>query len=133
MRRFPFAFILFLVLLCSPCLARTVSDDATFEVPFLFEKGHVIVQAKIKKDIPVEVVIATGAEYSTVDSALTKKYKLQNGYALDRPITGRDDRIYFFGSVPDVHVGDTKPTDFNMRVVSLSETSRIVGREIFAV
>ena len=128
-----FTIILFSLLLCSRCLAVTLSDNATFEVPFSLEKGHVIVQVKIKKELPVELVIATGVEHSTVDVAQSEKYRLQGGYGREPPVTGPNDRIFFFSVVPDVRVGNAKPTNLIMRVVSLSETSKIVGREIFGI
>ncbi len=124
---------LFSLLGCSSGLVTATSDDATFEIPFSFEKGHVIVHARIKKDLPVEVVIATGAEHSTVDMALLEKYKLQSGYAGEPPVTGHNDRIYFFSIVPDVRLGDARATSLSMHLVSLSEVSKAVGREIFGV
>lgn len=62
--------------LCVPCSAATVVNDATSEVPFSFEKGLVVVKAKIKKDVLVEVILATGAQYSIADAELLEKYKV---------------------------------------------------------
>ncbi len=133
MQRFPFVMMVLAAFLCTPCVAKAATDDATSEVPFSFEKGHVIIQAKIKNEIPVEVILSTGAEHSTVDMGLTEKYKLQSGYAGEPPVTGKNDRIYFFSIVPDVRVGGAKATSLSMRLVSLSEVSKAVGREIFGV
>jgi hypothetical protein len=133
MQRLPAAMMLVAVFLCTACVAAAAVDDATSEVPFSFEKGHVIVQAKIKNETPVEVILSTGAEHSTVDIGLTEKYKLQIGYAGEPPVTGHNDRIYIFSIVPDVRIGGAKATSLSMRPVSLSEVSKAVGREIFGV
>ena len=47
-----------LALLCVPCFAGPAGDDT--EVPFSFENGYVIVQAKIKGEKPVDVILSTG-------------------------------------------------------------------------
>lgn len=133
MQRFSFAMILPAVFLCVPGVAGAAVDDPTSEVPFSIEKGHVIVQAKIKNETAVEVILSTGAEHSTVDTSLIEKYKLQGGYAGEPPVTGKNDRVYFFSIVPDVRIGGAKATSLTMRLVSLSEVSKAVGREIFGV
>jgi hypothetical protein len=102
-------------------------------VPFTFEKGNVIVQAKIKGNVPVEVVLATGSEHSYVDTGLLDKYKLQRAYAGIPPVTGSpSDQIYFFSTVPNVSVGEAKATSLNMHLGSMQELSNVIGREIFA-
>lgn len=133
MQRLQLAMMLFAAFLCTPCVAKAAVDDATSEVPFSFEKGHVIVHAKIRNETPVDVILSTGAEHSTVDMGLLEKYKLQSGYAGEPPVTGHNDRIYFFSIVPDVRVGGAKATNLSMRLVSLSEVSKAVGREVFGV
>jgi hypothetical protein len=133
MQRLPLAMILLAVFLCVPGVAGAAVEDATSEVPFSIEKGHVIVQAKIKNETPVEVILSTGAEHSTVDTGLIDKYKLQSGYAGEPPVTGKNDRVYFFSIVPDVHIGGAKAASLTMRLVSLSDVSKAVGREIFGV
>lgn len=133
MQRLPLAMMLLAVFLCTPGVAGAAVDDATSEVRFSIEKGHVIVQAKIKNETPVEVILSTGAAHSTVDMGLLEKYKLQSGYAGEPPVTGHNDRIYFFSIVPDVRVGGAKSTSLSMRFVSLSEVSKAVGREIFGI
>ena len=82
MKRFSFAMIMLAVFLCVPGVAEVSVDDPTSEVPFSIEKGHVIVQAQIKNQTPVEVILSTGAEHSTVDTSLIEKYKLQRFYAV---------------------------------------------------
>lgn len=124
------AFALVLAL-CAPCTAAPAPDDAG-EVPFLFEKGFVIVQAKIRGKEPAEVIIATGAEYSTLETGLAQKYKLQLSYTGVPPVTGRNDRILHFSQVPDVRVGPASE-NLNMRLGSTAQVSRAVGREIFGV
>jgi predicted aspartyl protease len=125
--------ILFLLLLfiAAPCYAGTRSSDATVEVPFVFEKGYLLVQARIKNDIPVEMTIATGAEYSIVDVGLLDKYKLQANYAGEGPITGHNDRIFTFSPVSDVRLGAAKTRTLNMRLGLVANISKVLGREIF--
>jgi hypothetical protein len=62
--------------LCVPYIAPTAVNDVSSEVPFSFEKGLVFVKAKIKKDVLIEVVIATGAQYSKADSELLVNYEV---------------------------------------------------------
>lgn len=122
-----------LVLPCAPCLARRAVDDSVSEVPFIFEKGYVIVQAKIKSGKQVDVLVATGSEHSQADGALLEKYKLPAYYSAEPPITGRNDRLYSFTTVSDIRLGDIKLTSLNMRLGSFVEFSKILGREIFGV
>src|SRR5919205_2213519 len=115
------------------CASSAIAADATSDVPFSLERGHIVVQAKIKKDVSVEVVIATGAEHSSFDMALAPKYDLQFAYAGIPPITGHNDRTYVFSVVPDVRLGEVKTSSLSMRPVSLANLSREVGREIFGI
>ena len=116
-----------------PASASPLPEQSATEVPFTFEKGNVIVQAKIKGKVPVEVVLATGAEHSYVDTGLLDKYKLQRAYAGIPPVTGSpSDQIYFFSIVPDVSVGEAKATSLSMHLGSMQELSNALGREIFA-
>jgi len=74
------------ILVCGLCIEthpRTL-DDTVSEVPFSFEKGYVIAQAKIRDQIPVEMVLATGAEHSTSNGDFIEKYKLSLGYTYDK-------------------------------------------------
>ena len=123
-------FLLF-VFIAVPCYAGPRSSDATVEVPFVFEKGYLLVQAKIKNDIPVEMTIATGAEYSIVDTGLLEKYKLPEYYAGEGIVTGHNDRIFTFTPVSDVRLGAAKTRSLNMRLGSIANISKVVGREIF--
>ena len=66
------------------------------DLPFTIEKGYIIVPAKVMKDIPVEVAIATGLQSSVIESAPYGKFKLTVGYTSYRPIVGIIDRPYFF-------------------------------------
>jgi hypothetical protein len=138
MQRFKLATLALLILLPAPCAARPPADDVISEVPFRLEKGHVIVQAKIRGDKPVEVVLATGTEHSMINNTLLEKYKLQAAYTGDGIITGGNlDRIIYFVPVVDIRVGNVKVTSMNMRFgsasASASAISARVGREIFAV
>jgi hypothetical protein len=125
--------------LCVPCGATNVVHDATAEVPFSFEKGLVVVKARINKDLLVDVVIATGAQYSIADSELLNKYKvpLNSRGAAGPPIIITDlyspINIREFISVPDVSVGPAKTSSLSMGVGSTVQLSKITGREIFAI
>ena len=120
-----------IIALCAPCAAAPAAEESG-EVPFSFEKGFVIVPAKIKGKEPVEVIISTGAEFSTVDFGMAQKYKLQLLYTGVPPITGRNDRTISYSQVPDVRVGPAGES-LNMRLGSVADVSRGVGREIFGV
>jgi len=126
-----------LALLCGLCGAATIINDASTEVPFSFEKGLVVVKAKIKKDILVEVVIATGSQYSIADSELLKKYKVPiDSRGAERPpilFTDLYGPIPDFVSVPDVSVGTAKTSSLSMGLGSTLQLSKAAGREIFAI
>ncbi len=93
--RFSAMTIFILAACCLTGVASPRPNSSDTEVPFTFEKGHVVVQAKIKGKVPVEVVIATGAAHSVVDTALLEKYKLPSAYAGVPPVTGSpSDQIY---------------------------------------
>ena len=124
--------ILSLMLLILPgtlCNAQSVGGN---EVPFSFESGLVIVEAKIKGDVPVEVVLATGTEYSIVDTRFLEKYKLRSYYTAEGPVTGKDDKTYSFTEVSRVSIANSKSKDLNMRFGSMAHISQAAGREIFA-
>lgn len=115
------------------CAARTTISGDVDGIPFSFEKGFVIVSAKIKGKLPVDVVLSTGAEHSSADASLLEKYKLRNYYDGVPPITGGNDRVFMYSVVPDVSVGGTKVTSINMRSGSTSVLSKSLGREIFGI
>lgn len=131
MKNFVLSTLTLLAFLCAPCAAA--EEGAVAEVPFTFEKGHVIVRATIKGGTPVEVVLSTGAKHSLINAGVIDKYKLRPGYAGEGIVTGRNDRIYFFVPVSDVRVGDAR-ADVSLRFGSeaLGVVSQRVGREIFA-
>lgn len=67
-----FIVILFtLTIVSSPCLAG--------EVPFTLEKGFIIIAAKIKKDISVEVAVSTGSPHSYLNPDLILRHKIRLG------------------------------------------------------
>lgn len=119
------------IALCAPCAAAPAAEESG-EVPFAFEKGFVIVPAKIRGREPVEVIISTGAEYSSVDMGMVQRHKLQLFFTGVPPITGRNDRTISYSQVPDVKVGPAGES-LSMRLGSTAEVSRAVGREIFGV
>jgi hypothetical protein len=121
-----------LVLLCTLCSATPRFNVDVNEVPFSFESGLVIVEAKIKGDVPVQVVISTGAERSIIDPRLLEKYKLPAYYAADGPVTGSNDSTYSFTKVSSVSVPGGKSKDVDMRFGPIAQVSQAVGREIFA-
>jgi hypothetical protein len=120
-------FILFSALVGSTTLAATATD-----IPFSFENGFVVVEAKIKENVPVNVVIATGSEYSIADVALLKQYDLQLMIVPDGPVTGRNDKTFSVTRVSGVRISDSKSRDVAMWLGSMIQISRMVGREVFA-
>jgi hypothetical protein len=124
-------FALFLLLSGAPHAHARAADEVG-EVPFKFEKGYVIVAGKIKGKEPVEFIISTGAEFSTADISLAKKYDLQGYYTGVPPVTGRNDRTISFTKVPDVRVGPANAS-LDMLYGSTAEASKATGREIFGV
>lgn len=116
---------------CAPCAAAPAADEAG-EVPFTFEKGYVVVSGKIKGKEPVELIVSTGAEHSTIDGGMLEKYKLQAYYTGVGLITGFNDRTVSFANVPDVRVG---PADASlpMHLGSTAQSSKATGRQIFGV
>jgi hypothetical protein len=121
-----------LMLLTTQSIAVSQSKPSVNEIPFSMQKGFVIVEAKIKGNVPVSVVLATGAEHSLTDPSFLKKYDLSAGYAADGPVTGRNDKTYEFAVVDKVSVGD-KSKSLHMRFGSLVTVSTLVGQEIFAI
>ena len=121
----PFFLLLSLFTICG---AQT---DDQVEVPFKFEKGFVIVDAKIKGDTPVKVVISTGAQYSIIDSTQMGKHKLQSAYAADDVVTGRNDSTYSFVPVSSVSLQGSKAKNLQMRLGSMARVSEAAGTEIF--
>lgn len=121
------------ILVSTTAMHAGASNDT--EIPFVFEKGHVVVSAKIKGNIPVEMILSTGAQYSLINAGLLEKYKLQGAYTGEGIITGGDlDQIVVFVPVPDIRVGDVKVTSLNMRYGKApTEISQRLGREIFGV
>ena len=119
--------------LCVSATALCAATSNDIEIPFTFEKGHVVISAKIKGDTSVEMVLSTGAQYSLINPGLLEKYKLQGAYTGEGIITGGDlDQIVVFVPVPDIRVGEVKTTSLNMRYGKApTEISQRLGREIF--
>lgn len=116
------------------CVANTSIDGEVGETPFSFEKGLVIVEAKIKGKVPVHVVLSTGVEYSITDPGMLDKYDLQSYYSAAGQVLGKpSDPTYSFTTVPGVSVGGSKTKELNMRYGSMAKASQAAGREIFAV
>ena len=133
MRKFTFAMMILITCLCVQGSARAV-DDTAAEVPFSFERGYVIVQAKIRKQMPLEMVLATGAEHSTFDGSLIEKYKLPLSYTFDDPNRCNvADCTYTFTNVTNIILGDLKSTSITMRLSSLQNMERRIGRQVFGV
>jgi hypothetical protein len=133
MQRLALVGTILLTLMYLPCIAKPAVGDAVNEVPFSFEKGFVVVKAKIKRNVDVEVIISTGAEYSSADEGLLDKYEISRISRGGPPIILSD--IYgplkVFTSVPDVSIGEAKATSLIMGVGSTSALSKALGREIF--
>ncbi len=124
---------LLLIIFSALCVARPSLVGSESEAPFSFEKGYVVVQAKFKGNVPVDVVLSTGSEHPVFNMGLLEKYKLPSYYAGEPPVTGTNDRLYSFTMVTDVSVGDAKAGSLNMRLGSMSELGQLLGREIFCV
>ena len=121
-----------LVILATQSIAAQQTKPAASEVPFSLTKGFVVVKASIKGSVPVNVILATGTEHSLTDLSLLKKYDLSAGYAVDGPVTGRNDKTYGFAIVKDISIGGSKSRSLNMRFGSLTDVSNLIGEEIFA-
>jgi hypothetical protein len=135
MQRLALVSSIVLTLMYAPCFAKSPLGDTANEVPFSFEKGFVVVKAKIEKNVEVEVIISTGAEYSSADEVLLDKYKISRISRGGPPIFLSD--IYgplkVFTSVPDVSIGEAKATSLTMGVGSTAAVSKVLGREIFGI
>lgn len=131
MRKLTLAALTLLFALCAPCAAAPAAEEVG-AVPFSFEQGYVIVKALVKGKEPAEVIIATGAEYSTIDGGALDKYKLTAYYTGVPPVTGRNDRTINFSKVPDLRVGPANAS-LDMRLGLTAELSRVLGREIFGI
>ena len=106
------------------------------EIPFKFEKGHVIVSATIRGNTPVEVELATGAEHSLINVEVLEKYKLKKSYTGEGIITGSIlDRVVTFVTVTDLSVGEVNAPTLYMRLGAHAATlvSERIGREVFAI
>lgn len=121
-----------LMMLATQSIAAQQSNPSVSGVPFSLKKGFVVVEATIKGNVPVHVILATGTENSVTDPSFLTKYKLSAGYAAEGIVTGRNDKTYGFAIVNAVSVGDSKSRSMNMRFGSLSDLSNAVGEEIFA-
>lgn len=118
-----------LSLFASLCAGQTAAPDG---IPFKFEKGFMIVDAKIKGNTPVQVVISTGSEYSIIDTDQMGKHKLQSSYAADDVVTGRpSDTTYSFVPVSSVSLQGGKSRDLQMRMGSMKRISEVAGAEVF--
>jgi hypothetical protein len=118
-----------LLLLSVPCVAQS---PAASDIPFTLTKGFIVVPAKIKGNVDVQVLVSTGAEHSLTDPALLEKYELSAGYAAEGPVNGVNDPTYSYTTVSKVRIGNSKAKDLNMRLGSLATVSKLIGQEIFA-
>lgn len=123
--------IWFLTALTSVASAQQIQS----EIPFTFEKGHIIVAAKIKDKEPVEMAIACGLEHSLIGTGSIEKYKLRVSYAADGIVTGRNDRTLYMVQVADVRLGEGAARTIFLRIggETVNTISKKIGREIFGV
>ena len=128
----PIVLLVYLLLLATPCVAQSAATTAGSEIPFSLQNGLIIVDAKIKDNVPVQVVLATGMEHSVTDPALLQKYELKAYYAADGAVTGRDDKTFNFTMVSGVRVGNSKAKNLSPRFGSVAHLSQLAGKEIFA-
>ena len=105
------------------------------EVPFTFEKGHIIIAAKIKDKEPVEMAIATGLERSIVGGGNIHKYNLRLTFTPDAFGTGRSDPSVEFAEVAGIRLGNVRTGSLLMHYTqgTVNIISKNIGREIFAV
>lgn len=111
----------FLFVNASPCIAG--------EIPFTLEKGFIIVDAKIKKDIPVKAAIFTGSADSFFGPDIIIKYKITPGYTYDGP-GGHGtiaDKTVIYADVPQIVLGDEKPVSHRLREGSAEAMSKRIG------
>lgn len=123
--KYSILFFAIFIFLCTHSLAA--------ETPFTIEKGYLIIPVKIKKDIHVEMLVATGSDVSLIDFGATEKYKLRVSYTGVGIITGNNDRTVTFSEVGDVTVGDEKPKSLFMKLGELNSIKKRLGRDIFGV
>lgn len=112
--------------------ARTVADQ-TVDVPFTFEAGYVVVEAKIRNDVLITFVLSTGSEFSSFDMAMLEKYKLQAYYTGVGIITGHNDQVMSYARVPDIRLGGEHESMLNMRLTSLAAQRKRTGRDIAGI
>jgi len=131
-------FLPLLLIVCSASvLAKPPAAKVEAEVPFTLEKGHIIVAAKVlNTKTPVELAIATGAEFSLINGSSIVKYKLQAYYTGVGIITGRStDQTLTYAPVSDVRLGDAdaRNVSFTLGQDVVNQVSSRIGREIFGV
>ncbi len=129
----PIRLLLCLLLLAVPSAAQSPAAPSANEIPFSIKAGFVVAPAKIKDNVDVNVIVATGSEHSLIDASMLTKYDLKAGYSANGPINGRNDSIYSFAIVPKVRVGDSKVKGLQMRLGSLAEVSKAAALEIFGM
>lgn len=118
-----------------PVLWLVIVSSTIFsqEIPFKLDKGVILIPAKIKKDIAVEVAIASGSQYGFLNSDLALRHKLRLSYTSDGPVTGRNDKLIHFVELSDIVVGDLEPESLNMKHRSFEAMNKKIGREIGAI
>lgn len=115
--------------------SESLAQQVDHEIPFTVEKGHIIVAAKIKDNVPVEMALAPGLEFSVLSTANILKYKLKAYYTAGGIVTGRNDKVIDFAQVTDVRLGDTEPktTNFRFGDTTVNTISKRIGRDVFGV
>jgi hypothetical protein len=112
----------FLVLLVSGLFGQSGAD-----IPFSLEKGMLILKGTVRKDVPVEVIIATGSPDSLVNMAFVQQHKIVPGYTRDKhgePVV--------FVVLTRIVIGDQKPLSLRMKASGLVRARSMLGREITA-
>lgn len=114
-------------ILVASLVALFASQCFGSDIPFTLEKGLIVVKAKIKKVIPVDVVIATGSQTSHVSMDFVLRNKIVPGYTADR-----NGEALLFVDVIEIILGDEKPVSLKMKGSSLESSYMKTGREIAA-
>jgi hypothetical protein len=124
-----------LIWFLAPPNYESFAQQVDSEIPFTFEKGHIIVAAKVKDKEPVEMAIATGLERSIVGAGNIHKYNLRLTFIPDAIPPGRSDPSAELAEVQGIRLGDADGRRLLMHYTgnTVNTISKDIGREIFAV
>jgi len=104
---------------------------AAQDIPFKVEKGYLLVDGKVKGDLPFEAAVSTGSEYSFYNGASLKKLRLFEKSSSEMPGTVLHDTALTLVSAT-LGIGEQKPVEMIMlpRRDAFDAMSRALGRKI---